>query len=345
MIRPPPLKYFSIGLRGIEEKHSLLRHGAAMFVTGVIWPHDTPLTIGFFRDDGEKRVRFEKSYLTDINRDPIENEIHNMKPIDAVKYVLMKRLQPYLAMPLVFVDDVQTANIRIKFDEASSGSWSIIGATARTEASDMWTMNLGWICAGTILHEFGHALGMAHEHQNLVDNPIQWDRAFIYKWSRDNMGWSREKTDINFFQVFETSQTNGSSFDIASIMLYPLPIGFAKHGLTWDTNRIFSRQDVLWITKYYNPKMSLIELDTIYRDMFGKHPLFNPVINDVRIQSAPGITATPSTMDMPRMTVGPTGVVWRRETVRSRRSPTMYAFAIIIIIAMIVDLYRDKIFH
>lgn len=68
-------------------------------------------------------------------------------------------------------------DIRITFNP-DLGSWSYVGLgckSSKIKATDP-TMNLGWIDdksanldpneKGTILHEFGHALGMMHEHQS-----------------------------------------------------------------------------------------------------------------------------------------------------------------------------------
>ena len=36
----------------------------------------------------------------------------------------------------------------------------------------------------TIIHEFGHALGMIHEHQNPLNNSLQWNTDKVYQTFR-----------------------------------------------------------------------------------------------------------------------------------------------------------------
>ncbi len=66
--------------------------------------------------------------------------------------------------------------LSISFDEAG-GSFSWIGTQNNWVSKDEATMNLGWVEntgttamgayeKGTILHEFGHALGLLHELQS-----------------------------------------------------------------------------------------------------------------------------------------------------------------------------------
>jgi hypothetical protein len=69
------------------------------------------------------------------------------------------------------------ATIRITFD-TTSGSWSYVGNEVALIKPNEATMNLGWIGSssttitadekGVILHEFGHTLGLMHEHQSPV---------------------------------------------------------------------------------------------------------------------------------------------------------------------------------
>jgi serralysin len=74
------------------------------------------------------------------------------------------------------------ADIRIAFQEGR-GSWSYLGTVARQIDETEPTMNYRWLTDDStddavrrvVLHEFGHALGLIHEHQN-PNRAIQWNR-------------------------------------------------------------------------------------------------------------------------------------------------------------------------
>ncbi len=71
------------------------------------------------------------------------------------------------------------ADIRISFDP-TDGAWSYIGTDCRTIPLNQATMNLGFLDGGTAAHEFGHAIGLAHEHQNPAVG-IQWNESVVIR--------------------------------------------------------------------------------------------------------------------------------------------------------------------
>ncbi|MSQ97608.1 MAG: peptidase, partial [Gemmataceae bacterium] len=76
-------------------------------------------------------------------------------------------------------NNASNAEIRISFD-ANDGAWSYVGTDCRGIPLDQATMNLGFLDGGTAGHEFGHAIGLAHEHQNPAGG-IQWNEAVVIR--------------------------------------------------------------------------------------------------------------------------------------------------------------------
>ena len=93
----------------------------------------------------------------------------------------------YGSIKFQFVNDKQDADIQIAFQQGA-GSWSTIGVDANTLEPGEPTMNYGWLDENTpdkeisrvVKHEFGHALGCIHEHQN-PGGGIEWNKEEVYE--------------------------------------------------------------------------------------------------------------------------------------------------------------------
>ncbi|MDQ3978261.1 MAG: M12 family metallopeptidase [Actinomycetota bacterium] len=136
------------------------------------------------------------------------------------------------------------AEIRISFAEKGF-SWSYVGTDALVARPAKATMNYGWLDPQTgdreyqrvVLHEFGHALGMIHEHQNpAAGGKIPWDRERVYAYYA-RQGWSRSDVDHNLFAVYDADATNFSTYDPTSIMQYPVPdeLTVGSFAIGWNT--------------------------------------------------------------------------------------------------------------
>ena len=150
-----------------------------------------------------------------------------------------------------------SSEIRISFQQP--GSWSYIGTDALLVPRRKPTMNYGWLKPETkaseyqrvVLHEFGHALGLIHEHQNpTVDIP--WNKSAVYQYySGPPNYWSRSQTDRNLFQAYGRDLTQFTQFDRESIMLYPVEQRFTNGDFEVGWNKTLSGLDKEFIGRQY----------------------------------------------------------------------------------------------
>ncbi|NTG41668.1 hypothetical protein [Rhizobium rhizogenes] len=162
-------------------------------------------------------------------------------------------------------DKSSAATIRIAFSTRpeDGGYWSVIGRMTAIVPPNQQTMNLGdldvvlgkwgdesapaWkrsYAHGTIVHEFGHALGLAHEHFHPeCQSDLNISKIITYLEGPPN-NWSEEQAlfniDANFyFKASKTEQDKafpkqdndpaiGSHIDQASVMLYSFDDDFYK---------------------------------------------------------------------------------------------------------------------
>lgn len=147
------------------------------------------------------------------------------------------------------------AEIRIAFD-SSDGAWSYIGTDARSIPQDQPTMNLGFLDGGTAGHEFGHAIGLGHEHQNPAGG-IEWNEAVVI---RDLGGppnfWTPAQVRHNVLEKYQVNQfLEGTTFDPDSIMLYAFPGTWTRSGQGTTFNQVLSAMDKAFVAsaKAYPP--------------------------------------------------------------------------------------------
>lgn len=142
------------------------------------------------------------------------------------------------------------SDIRITFREGL-GSWSYVGTDSLFIDSNKPTMNFGWLDEATVLHEFGHMLGLLHEHQN-PDGGIVWNRdAVIRDLSGPPNNWSEDTINHNVLSYASKDSTNGTKFDPKSVMLYYFPGEWVKSGVGTKNNKQISEVDKKYIGELY----------------------------------------------------------------------------------------------
>lgn len=208
-----------------------------------------------------------------------------------VKLMVNRELVP-LCDKLNFKWDspIENSHIRISF-KLPGQAWSTVGTDSLLVHLNEATMNLGWLDDDTqygaeeyknsgqvVLHEFCHALGMIHEHQNSKDNPIVWNKDVVYQELRRTNGWNKEQIDHNMFEKYgdyelckslsdnpndpekklkiknycQGELINGSKYDKYSIMHYFYPASWILEGPSEiPVNLVLSDLDKKWLKHYY----------------------------------------------------------------------------------------------
>ena len=160
-------------------------------------------------------------------------------------------------LSLQFVDEGD-ADIRIAFQQGD-GSWSYLGTMCQQIPADEPTMNYGWLepdstddeLRRVVLHEFGHALGLIHEHQN-PNRPIAWNRAaVIADLSGPPNNWDEATIEHNIFKQYDPESLLSTPTDALSIMMYPIPASWTTDGFSADLNRELSDTDEKFIRDSY----------------------------------------------------------------------------------------------
>jgi serralysin len=152
-------------------------------------------------------------------------------------------------------DEKDKADIRVAFD--CCGSWSLVGTSCR-----LWrnpnepTMNFERLQDMTpelvrqvVLHEFGHALGLIHEHQSPAVE-IPWNRRRVCA-DAAQAGWTLEQIERNIFAPAAAGRTQFTAFDPASIMIYPIPREWLLEGDGVPLNTDLSPTDIAFVRAQY----------------------------------------------------------------------------------------------
>lgn len=156
-----------------------------------------------------------------------------------------------------FVDEGPT-DVRIAFKQGN-GSWSYIGTMCRQIPEPQPTMNYGWLTPDSsddeirrvVLHEFGHMIGLIHEHQN-PKHGIQWNKPAVIKdLSGPPNNWNQATIDNNMFRFYAPNTVIATDVDSESIMMYPIPKSWTLDGFSAGLNSELTDTDKSLIESVY----------------------------------------------------------------------------------------------
>jgi serralysin len=150
------------------------------------------------------------------------------------------------------------ADIRIAFQQGN-GSWSYLGTICKQIPDPQPTMNYGWLTPQSsgdelrrvVLHEFGHALGLIHEHQN-PDGGIEWNAPAVKAdLSGPPNNWDDGTIRSNVLEHYPSGDVTASPVDKLSIMMYPIPKAWTLNKFSSGLNSNLSQDDVNFIRQHY----------------------------------------------------------------------------------------------
>lgn len=155
--------------------------------------------------------------------------------------------------------------IRVHFGDGDTNT-SQIGTDALKIPSDKPTMTLAQLSAAYdeqeksdllshYTHEFGHVLGLHHEHQG-SNGRLHWNLGNIVK-DLDGV-WTRKQIEENLTRSYARSacptEAGYHGLDAASIMIYPLQWDWTREHFGARRSGRISARDRACVAYIYNPK-------------------------------------------------------------------------------------------
>jgi hypothetical protein len=256
----------------------------ALVQKSLLWPQGYTIKIVFlndppvkpfydlFTDDEEYFYQTPFEILEDMEKktpdgskmDPLELKFRNLKEKpgglkkqvpQAIITIIKERFEPFLNLNFEFIDRKykNSADISIEF-QRKKGNASSIGIMCKKDVKENRpSIIFSWFSVQTVMHEFGHALGMLHEHQNPRGSSIPWKRENVIEWARKTQGWDVKKTERNILNYYALSDTNGTNFDPLSIMKYSYPAELTINNKTVYRCLRLSINDIKFLATVYPP--------------------------------------------------------------------------------------------
>ena len=173
--------------------------------------------------------------------------------VDKAKYVLdvlKNHAFPFINLKFQ-VGRTGDSVVTIKTNSTEGPTANISGNTTgigtKTPVISLYKLN-----QGVILHEFGHAMGMYHEHQNPApNNPIVWDKSQVYAYYVDKQHWKKENVDSQIINRRDKAKSMYTPWDPNSIMNYTIRTGLTEAPVQTFLGQDYSDGDKAWFKLKY----------------------------------------------------------------------------------------------
>jgi hypothetical protein len=157
--------------------------------------------------------------------------------------------------------DSPNGDIRITADNTTSAAWSRVGTDARKTPAYEPTMSIGFAnppasLAAKIQHEFGHALGLRHEHKH-PDRTLDFNKEQIYE-EYASRGKTRRQANHDIVRPFYRNDVHVSAYDRQSIMHYGFFASLMNDGQEIPKNTQLSQGDKNFIQSLYPADHSIL---------------------------------------------------------------------------------------
>lgn len=103
-----------------------------------------------------------------------------------------------------------------------------------------------------VLHEFGHALGLYHEHQSPKANH-SWNKQAVYDYYA-RFGWDPAYVDQWVFRTIDPNLVDATGYDVDSVMHYAFPPEFTTDNVGFGGKAALSATDKSFIAEVYPGK-------------------------------------------------------------------------------------------
>ncbi len=180
------------------------------------------------------------------------------EPTEAMRSAVEEAVREWMKYANVeFVPAESAEDAMIRVMPSSNQSASMIGKQALSAPNGSPTM---WLFEretysvrdkAVVLHEFGHALGFVHEHQN-PKNQIPWDIEGTYAYfSKPPNNWGRSSVDRNFLTKSEFYPCS-REFDPESIMMFSIAAEMTTDGTAYGASALaLSESDKVCASEMY----------------------------------------------------------------------------------------------